>query len=388
MHRSEASLLPVGLYDQLPPVAETETRALGALLNCFGDFGYAQVGAPLLEFEETLLSGKGADLGPHSFRIMDPISRRMLALRADMTMQIARIATDRLKDTPRPLRLCYAGQTLRVKSESLHARRQFRQVGIELIADGALATGADAETIGVSLSALAQVGLNNVSLDLNAPGLVRGLLAPLSLPDDARRELELSIARKDETALEAAVLPPMLTELLRALMKAAGSACHAVPALRAVELKGNAAKQRDALCLLVDTLRAQWPNLAISLDAVEARGFEYHHGISFCFFAPNAQTELGRGGRYMLDGTSEATGVTLYLDALHPLLTPHAARRKILICGTAPQDTLQNLHKEGYQTLLAAPEIHTEDDACARARAEGAAFVWLGGKIIALHNEG
>ncbi len=380
MSRTEANLLPVGLYDSLPPAAETESRALHALLRTFGDFGYAQVGAPLLEFEETLLSGKGQGLSPHSFRIMDPISRRMLALRADMTMQIARIASDRLRGEPRPLRLCYAGQTLRVQSESLDPRRQFRQVGIELIAERQLASGADAEVIGVALAALRQAGLERVTLDLNAPGLVRALLAPLHMEAQAQQALETQLAQKDASAL--GTLPPETARTLTALIEASGSAARALPALRAITLQNPVAAQRNALCDLVGILQAQWPDLRISLDAVEARGFEYHHGISFTFFSTESTAELGRGGRYMLDETSEATGATLYLDALHPLLSPPMARRLLLVCGNIQPEALAELQTQGYQTLLAAPGINEKTEARARAREERCAAFWLGGSII------
>lgn len=382
MSRTEASLLPVGLYDQLPPAAEMETHALHTLLRSFGHFGYAQVGAPLLEFEETLLSGKGADLGPHSFRIMDPISHRMLALRADMTMQIARIASDRLRDEPRPLRLCYAGQTLRVQSESLHPRRQFRQVGIELISETTLNDGADAEVIGVALSALHATGLTDICLDLNAPGLVRALLAPLGMKTEAQQDLERSLARKDPTMLTGAGLPDRLRDILLTLIKASGSAAHALPILRDVALTEATAKQRDQLCALVETLNRQWPDLAISMDVTGMRGFEYHHGVSFSFFSAATSAELGRGGRYMLDETSEATGATLYLDAMHPLLTPPAARKRLLICGPIDPATLNEWQAQNFQTLLASPDSANETEARERARAERCDAIWLSGKMI------
>lgn len=382
MSRTEASLLPVGLYDQLPPAAEMETRALHSLLQSFGHFGYAQVGAPLLEFEETLLSGKGADLSPHSFRIMDPISRRMLALRADMTMQIARIASDRLRDTPRPLRLCYAGQTLRVQSESLDPRRQFRQIGIELIAETTLKDGADAEVIGVTLAALHATGLTDLTLDLNAPGLVRALLTPLGLSAETQQDLERSLARKDSTMLAGAALPDRLRDILHRLIKASGSAAHALPLLREVTLTEATARQRDQLCTLVETLQAQWPELAISMDVTGMRGFEYHHGVSFSLFSARTSAELGRGGRYMLDETSEATGATLYLDALHPLLQPPAERTRLLICGKADAAQLKDLQAQGFQTLLGAPNITHETEARIRAKAERCGAAWLAGQII------
>src|SRR3546814_10103925 len=76
---------------------------------------------------------------------MDPVSQRMMGLRADMTPQVARIATTRLKKAPRPLRLCYGGQVLQVRGSQLRPERQFAQAGIELI--GAPEGAGDAEAV-------------------------------------------------------------------------------------------------------------------------------------------------------------------------------------------------------------------------------------------------
>ena len=95
--------------------------------------GYERVKPPLVEFEETLLSGAGAAMATATFRTMDPGSQRMIGVRADMTPQIARIAATRLGNAARPLRLSYAGQVLRVKGSEIRPERQIGQVGAELI---------------------------------------------------------------------------------------------------------------------------------------------------------------------------------------------------------------------------------------------------------------
>ena len=75
-------------------------------MDSFSRFGYADVSPPLVEYEDTLLAdGPGAALADNTFRLMDPVTRRMLALRSDMTAQIARIASSRMGHLPRPLRL-------------------------------------------------------------------------------------------------------------------------------------------------------------------------------------------------------------------------------------------------------------------------------------------
>ena len=99
------ALLPAGLRDLLPPDAETEASAVEALMEVFASHGYQRVQPPLLEFEDSLLAGSGAAVSEQTFRLMDPVSQRMMGLRADTTPQVARIATTRLARAPRPLRL-------------------------------------------------------------------------------------------------------------------------------------------------------------------------------------------------------------------------------------------------------------------------------------------
>src|SRR6202043_2588216 len=100
-----AALLPTGLYDLLPPAAEREAEVTARLMGVLASHGYERVKPPLVEFEETLLSGAGAAMASETFRTMDPISHRMIGVRADMTPQVARIAATRLRHLPRPLRL-------------------------------------------------------------------------------------------------------------------------------------------------------------------------------------------------------------------------------------------------------------------------------------------
>src|SRR6201986_2784887 len=169
------ALLPSGLRDLLPPDAETEASAGEALMGVFAAHGYQRVKPPLLEFEDSLLGGSGAAVAEQTFRLMDPDSQRMMGVRADTTPQVARIATTRLVNAPRPLRLSYAGQCLGVRGTHRAPDRQVAQAGIELI--GCENPAADAEIVLVGAEALASVGLTRTSFDLTLPTLVPILLS-------------------------------------------------------------------------------------------------------------------------------------------------------------------------------------------------------------------
>jgi ATP phosphoribosyltransferase regulatory subunit len=104
------ALLPAGLHDLLPPDAEREAALVERAMGVFRSHGYERVKPPLVEFEESLLSGVGRAWALQTFRLLDPESQRMMAIRADMTLQVARLSRSRLVKAPRPLRLSYAGE--------------------------------------------------------------------------------------------------------------------------------------------------------------------------------------------------------------------------------------------------------------------------------------
>src|SRR5215468_11276052 len=168
-------LLPAGLGDLLPPDAAREARAIDKAIERFAAFGYERVKPPLVEFEESLLGGPGAALGPQTFRLMDPVSQRMMGVRPDMTLQVARIAVTRLKHVERPLRLSYGGNVIRVRGSALKPERQFAQVG--------------AEPVLLTVDALHAIGVADLTVDLNLPTLVAAVASGLKLAADPLRRL-------------------------------------------------------------------------------------------------------------------------------------------------------------------------------------------------------
>ncbi|MBT4907492.1 MAG: ATP phosphoribosyltransferase regulatory subunit, partial [Rhodospirillaceae bacterium] len=171
------ALLPAGLHDLLPPRAAQEAATISGIMDAFRACGYEQVKPPLVEFESTLVgngTNGGGSLAGQMFRMMDPVSQSMMAVRADITLQVARIAEARLHDEPRPLRLSYAGQILRVRGNQLRPERQFAQVGLELI--GAEDVSADIEVVSLAVAALVAAGVPRPTVDLNSPALVANIL--------------------------------------------------------------------------------------------------------------------------------------------------------------------------------------------------------------------
>jgi len=353
MTSSHPALLPNGLMDLLPPDAEREPAAIETLISRFAAFGYRRVKPPLVEFEDCLLApGPGHALARSTFRLMDPVSQRMMGVRADTTAQIARIASSRMKGEGRPLRLSYAVDVLRVNGTQLRPDRQFCQTGCELI--GASGTDSDVEIALVALAALGACGTGAVTIDLNAPALIPLLFDSFGLEEEERAPFLDLIARRDRDGLERK--GGDVGKALVALLDAAGEGKSASCALRALPLPLQARNEANLLCDAHDGLQSALGiyglgDVSITLDPAEHRGLSYHSGVSFTLFSPHARGELGSGGRYALntgENAEMATGFTLYMDSVLGVLPLREdARTKTVPAGT-DWKTIKALQDEGW----------------------------------------
>lgn len=316
---NSAALLPNGLVDLLPPQAEGEASTIEGFMKVFSRFGFARVKPPLVEFEESLLAeGPGKALARKTFRMMDPVSQRMMGVRADVTAQIARIATTRLAGEERPLRLSYAADVLRVNGTQLRPGRQFCQVGCELIGEDTIE--ADVEASLIALKALSDAGIAGLSIDLTVPTLINHLYDETNTPDDRRAVLDDLIEKRDRDAILSK--DDQAARILGLLLECEGTAQRAIPSLVGVILPTKAAADIQKLVRVANSLADaikvySLPDIQITISPLERRGFEYQTGTSFTLFAKGARGELGRGGRYTLSLSSEtATGFTLYMDSV------------------------------------------------------------------------
>ena len=370
------ALLPEGLHDTLAPKAAFEWQMVTGLLGVFTAHGYEQVAPPIVEFEDSLLAGVGAAEERRMFRLMDPVSRRMMGVRTDMTTQVARIATTRLAAAPRPLRLCYAGQVLRVESSQLRDEREFGQAGIELI--GTADPAAEAEVLLVAAEALTAAGLDGFTVDLTLPSFVPAVCAGLGLDAEETAAVRQALDDKDMAAL--AALDGKAAPVFEALLRAAGQADHALAILQGLDVPQDAARMIDGLSGLVTTLKAALPDLVLTIDPGEFRGFEYHSGICFSFFAPGANGELGRGGRYDVqggDGPEPAVGFTVYVDSLlRALPRPESGALVYVPFGTGAA-AAQVLREAGWRTVQGLDAV---DDSAVEARRLGCTHQFLNGK--------
>jgi ATP phosphoribosyltransferase regulatory subunit len=345
----QRALLPAGLRDVLPPNAGHEADTVERLMGCFSARGYDRVKPPLVEFESSLFSGPGAAMRENTFRLMDPVSQRMMGLRADLTVQVARIAATRLTKRPRPLRICYAGQVLRVIAGQLNPERELVQVGAELV--GADSVAADVEAMLLAVDALRQVGAERLSIDITAPRLVPHLLGEMELTGDQAQALRAAIDRKDLAAVQR--IEASVGGVISALMTTTGEHRQAESALLAVDMPASSAPIVDRLLAVAKEISVREPDLTVTIDPVENRGFEYYSGIGFSLFSRGVRGELGRGGRYLVEAAGEetSTGFTLYMETVLRALPLPEGRALVYLPWPVEAGRARALREQGWRTL-------------------------------------
>jgi len=339
------ALLPEGFHDRLPPYADAAARVEAAMLGTAHAHGYELADPPLVEFFDGLARRLKASRQIDAVRYVDPVSQRTLAIRPDITAQIGRIAATRMAHHPRPLRLSYAGQVLKLRASQLRPAREARQIGCELIGFDTVA--AASEVVGIAVEALAAAGVPAISVDFTLPDLVDVLAAgPLPVAAERIESLKERLDAKDAGGV-AAIAPAYLP-----LLEAAGPFAAAHRRLSTFDAGGALGARLAGVAAIADSLAGK---VALTLDPTERHGFEYQSWLGFSIFAGSLGGEIGRGGSYTIvheDGREEpAIGFSLYVDAIVDAgLVPAERRRLFVPIGTDPA-LAARMRGEGWVTV-------------------------------------
>lgn len=312
--------MPPGSKVFLPEQAQRKRLLEERLLAVFRRWGFREIVTPVFEFYVPSPAGEGRDA--QTFRQVDRESGEMLALRADMTPQIARVAGTLLADQPRPLRLCYLTNVFRHAHVAGLLQREFWQAGVELI--GLMSLEADAEMIAIAVECLRTAGVEKFRISLSHTAFLRGLLDALGLEGARRGEVLDAIARRDASGLGALLRDfPGKREDARLLLELPSLFGGKEVLDRAAKRTRNASSRR-AVRELARVLRLlDFYGLAdrVLLDLSDFRDFDYYTGVIFEGFVEGSGYPVCGGGRYDrllgLYGTDgHGTGFALDLDQL------------------------------------------------------------------------
>ncbi|MBL8626882.1 MAG: ATP phosphoribosyltransferase regulatory subunit [Myxococcales bacterium] len=291
--------LPAGVRDFLPRAAARRRAIAERLLATFEAWGYQRIITPVFECADVLERGLGGDARAAAIRFVEPGTGEVVALRPDITPQVARLAATRLADLGGPARLCYEGAVNRMTAvgHGALAQREILQAGIELI--GADGVDADAEAVALAATALAATGLADVQIDLGHVAFATEALSVVT--DDAQRAaLTAALAKKDAQAVAraAAGLAEVDRDRLVELVGLWGAIGEVIARAQSLAWSPTTRAAAVALADVAARVATLAPMARLSADLGLGRGFEYYTGLRFAGFARGAADAVVRGGRY------------------------------------------------------------------------------------------
>jgi ATP phosphoribosyltransferase regulatory subunit len=322
MPNDRISRIPPGSQDLLAGDVKRRRRIQAAWFRLAEARGYEEVIPPTFEYEEVFALGAGPDLSARLVRFVDQ-DGRVVALRADFTSSIARLAATKLAEAPLPLRLSYAGKVFRQALEGGGHRREAFQLGAELLGEGS-AEG-DVEVLRLTIDTLRALDLEEFQINLGEMRFIRPLFSGLS--EEETESLRAAIDRKDRGALSQLAaeldLPDHLARTLHDLPELIGRA----EVLERASGIASDEEAREAIERLrrIDQLLTPLERSHVVYDLGEIQGLGYYTGIRFEVFVRGAGRAVGSGGRYdrllgLYGVERPAVGFALETDALAELL--------------------------------------------------------------------
>jgi len=319
----------LGLEDTFGERALALRQLQFELFGIYNQAGFSEVIPPLLERPQSLSSGAGAFLANQTLIFSDPSDAGQLAIRPDMTPQIARIAATRMHMHDE-LKLYYSGQVMLARPDERTGSRQQWQTGVEYF--GGTSHAGDVEVIHLAALSMQAAGFQSPVLQLGHMGLIQALVSESDLKLEAWVK---TLARRSPEDMKACLMRNPLHDTHAEALMVLASGCADEAWLNDVKhhINDDFKTAADELLQLTSTLTSRLAGeVTIQLEAAIMPRFLYHTGMVFTGFAKGASQALLHGGRYDKMMASQgrdmpATGFSF--DLLSWLSEAHESAKKL-----------------------------------------------------------
>ena len=288
---------PDGTRDLLFGECVSRGEAVSRLTTMFRARGYRQVITPAIEFYDVFGSSAAHFPQENMYKLADTRGRLMV-IRPDCTIPIARLVATRLAASPMPLRLYYSENVYRVEHDLRGKRNQVFQTGVELIGSNALRS--DLEIVELAASGLSDIGGERFRIELCHIGYFKALIDSLDAPGETKEQIRQCIEQKNYPALGDLLDPfgaARAALALRYLPRLFGGE-EVFEKAYALFDENGARESLDYLRSIYDYLRQLGLEGSVIVDLGLVNQIEYYTGIIFRGYFDGIGEPVLSGGRY------------------------------------------------------------------------------------------
>ncbi|MDD6490427.1 MAG: ATP phosphoribosyltransferase regulatory subunit [Clostridia bacterium] len=394
-----SKITPEGTKDLLFEECLANRTVSSILGNVFSHRGFHEVLTPGIEFYDLFSESISGIPMEYMFKMSDS-KGRLMVMRPDSTLPIARMVTTRLKNEPHPLRLYYNQRVYRYNPGLTGRSNEVMQTGIELI--GAKGKRADLEVITTAIEALSKC-VPDFRIELGHAGFFKALAQKLPVSDSEREDIRFFIESKNYSALNSALDSLEQTQAVNVIRK--------LPRLfGGIEVLDEAyalCDDEDALKAL-DYVREIYNDLSkyhlgdrLIIDLGLVQRNDYYSNIVFSGYVEGSGEPVLIGGRYdnlldSFDAPAAAIGFGINVDSLSRVMLsrgniPQKKKPDILVHSAKGYE----IEAIKYNATLAEANIlgensvfETEQEALEYAKSKGIKKLTVVGEEIKTINTG
>lgn len=168
---AEINKAPRGTNDILPGSVYKWQFAEKKMLETAALFGFKEIRTPVFEHTEVFNRSVGdtTDVVQKEMYTFEDKGGRSITLRPELTAGVVRSVIEHGEiNNALPVKVCYTGSCYRYEKPQAGRLREFHQFGVECF--GAAEPAADAEVILLAKTVLANLGITDLSLEINSIG--------------------------------------------------------------------------------------------------------------------------------------------------------------------------------------------------------------------------
>ena len=339
-------ITPEGTKDLLFEECLTHRYVERTLAHVFASRGFHEVVTPGMEFYD-VFHFDAATMEPERMYKMTDTHGRLLVMRPDSTIPIARVAATRLQNQKKPLRLYYTQHIYRSTPGLSGHSSEIMQSGIELIGVGG--KRADLEVLVIAIEAMSKC-IPDFRMELGHAGFFQAIAEQLPIGADDKEDIRLAIESKNYAALDRMLdhlEPGPQVDAMRRLPRLFGGEEVFDEAMPLCE--GEKAKETlRYLKEIYDALSVLGLGDRILVDLGLVQRNDYYTNIVFSAYAEHYGEAILTGGRYdnllaSFDSPMPAVGFAMNVDVITRILMENGKGRKI------PRIDVLVHSEEGYE---------------------------------------
>lgn len=314
-------IIPEGMRDLILEECETKKKLQKDIESVLDKWGYREIVTPTIEYYQTINSGFQNLKEEEVYKFFDS-KGKILVLRPDMTVPIARVVATKFKDVNRPMRFRYCADVFRLHKNFGGRKNEYTDCGVELI--GLKSEESDLEVLSTALETLGVLEETAFKLEIGNIDFFNSAIKDLGLEEEEIETLASLIDKKSLKSLEDYLEELNLSDEYKIFFKELPLLFGGIDVVEKAKkhaFNDDLIKSLSYLEKIYEELKSLGYEKSITFDLGMVPRLNYYTGIIFRGFVDGVGATVLSGGRYddlisRFGRDCPAVGFSINLDTL------------------------------------------------------------------------